>query len=84
MQITVDVSEKVAAKAEADGVSVETFVKTVAEKAAEPEQRVTWVRIPPGPYTHEEAGRNIRELSKGLTLGEGLTIKDLINEGRKY
>lgn len=84
MQITVDISEKVAAKAHADGVSVETFVKTVAEQAAEPEERVTWDRMKPGPYSPQEAGRNIRELSKGLTLGEGVTIQDLINEGRKY
>jgi hypothetical protein len=66
MQITVDISEKVAARAQADGVSVETFVKTVAEQAAEPEGRVTWDRMSPGPYTPQEAGRNIRELSKGL------------------
>jgi anthranilate/para-aminobenzoate synthase component II len=84
MQITIDISDEVAAKAQAAGLSVETFVQKAAERAAEPEQKVSWVRMTPGPYTPEEAGRNIRELSKGLTLGEGLTVKDLINEGRKY
>ena len=33
--------------------------------------------------TPAEAVDRIRELRKGLTLG-GLSIKDLINEGRKY
>jgi len=32
--------------------------------------------------TAREAARGIREMSKGVTLG-GLTIKDLINEGRR-
>ena len=34
-------------------------------------------------YTPEEAGRNIRELRRGVTLG-GLRIKDLIHEGHCY
>jgi hypothetical protein len=33
--------------------------------------------------TPAEAVERIRELRKGLSLG-GLSIKDLINEGRKY
>jgi hypothetical protein len=77
MQITLDVSEKVAARAEADGVSVEAFVKKVAERAADPE--ITWDPIGPGPYSPEEAVRNIRELSKNLTLGGGITWKELIH-----
>ena len=32
----------------------------------------------------EEAGRSIRELSKGNVLGPDLTIRDLIEEGRRY
>ena len=32
----------------------------------------------------EEAGRSIRELSKGNTLGPDLTIRDLVEEGRRY
>ena len=30
------------------------------------------------------AGEELAELAKGLTLGDGVTIKDLINEGRRY
>ena len=32
----------------------------------------------------EEAAANIRELRKGVTLGPDLTIRDLINEGRRF
>jgi len=32
----------------------------------------------------EEAAANIRELRKGVTLGPDLTIRDLIDEGRRY
>ena len=32
----------------------------------------------------QEAGRRIRELSKGNVLGPDLTIRDLIEEGRRY
>jgi hypothetical protein len=32
----------------------------------------------------EEAAANIRELRKGITLGPDLTIRDLINEGRRF
>jgi prevent-host-death family protein len=29
------------------------------------------------------AAQRIKELSKGITLGDGLTIRDLIDEGRR-
>lgn len=32
----------------------------------------------------EEAGRSIRELRKGNVLGPDLTIRDLIEEGRRF
>jgi prevent-host-death family protein len=31
-----------------------------------------------------QAMRRIRELRKGVTLGPGLTIRDLIDEGRRF
>ena len=31
----------------------------------------------------EQAAARIRQLRKGVTLGPGLTIRDLINEGRR-
>jgi hypothetical protein len=32
----------------------------------------------------EAAAARIRDLRKGVTLGPGLTIRDLINEGRRF
>jgi hypothetical protein len=32
----------------------------------------------------EEAAAGIRELRKGITLGPDLTIRDLINQGRRF
>jgi hypothetical protein len=84
MQITIDVSEKVAAQAEADGLSVEAFVQRVVERAAIRDAVLDLHRIPPGPYTPQEAGPNLRELSKSLTLGDDVTLKELIHEGHKY
>ncbi|MBL8233757.1 MAG: hypothetical protein JNL98_34990 [Bryobacterales bacterium] len=34
--------------------------------------------------SREEAGRSIRELRKGNVLGADLTIRDLIDEGRRF
>lgn len=34
--------------------------------------------------SREEAGRSIRELRKGNVLGPDLTIRDLIEEGRRF
>ena len=45
---------------------------------------------PPGPTeeqtrkARQEAGRSIRELSKGNSLGPDLTIRDLVEDGRRY
>jgi hypothetical protein len=35
-------------------------------------------------HAREEAGRRIRELRKGNILGPDLTIRDLIEEGRRF
>ena len=83
MTITVSVPEALARQAEAQGLSVEAYVERWAQQTAQTEGQVHWVRFGPGERTPEEAGRDIRELRKGITLG-GLKIKDLINEGRKH
>jgi hypothetical protein len=84
MQIKIDVSEKVAAQAEANGLSVERFAQQVVEDAAGATPRMEWDSFGPGPYKPQEAVRNIRELSERLTLGDDVTLKELIHEGHKY
>jgi Arc/MetJ-type ribon-helix-helix transcriptional regulator len=50
-------------------------LETLAEKEPPP--------VPGRTMTPAEAVADIRELRKGVTL-DGLRLKDLINEGRKY
>jgi hypothetical protein len=59
--------------------SPEEVVARALESLAEKERHAG----PAGTMTPAEAVDDIRELRKGVTLG-GLSIRDLINEGRKY
>jgi hypothetical protein len=83
MTITVDIRPEVQAElarqAAAHGRALEAHAASLLEDA---------VHLPPGihaPALDKEraraAGERIRELRKGVTLG-GLTIRDLIDEGR--
>jgi hypothetical protein len=83
MTITVDIRPEVQAElarqAAAQGRAIEAYVESLIEEA---------VDLPSGAnplgFNKERAqaaGARIRELSKGLTLG-GLTIRELIDEGR--
>jgi hypothetical protein len=77
MDVTIKVSEKLAAEARARGVSVEVYVQELlARKAieAESEQRLQSVNA---------AIERIQTLRKGNRLA-GLKTKDLIHEGHKY
>jgi hypothetical protein len=81
MQVTVNISDTLAAQIQASGLALETYVQgLVASDAAVPKHRL--VRLGPGPYSPAEAGRRIRELRKDNCL-DGLAIKDLIEEGRR-
>ena len=83
MTITVDINEEVQAELErravAQGLPIEAHVASLIEEA---------VDLPNGanaPTLNKEraqaAGARIREIGKGVTLG-GLTIRELIDEGR--
>jgi hypothetical protein len=85
MQVTIDIPEAFALKAEAAGVDVSTYLQRLIEKGvqAEVDGGTRLARWEPGPLTPAEAGVDIREMRKNLTLG-GIKIKDLIEEGRRY
>jgi hypothetical protein len=77
MEVTIKVSDRLAAEARERGVSVEVYVQEILAKRAlenTGEGRVQSVGA---------AIERILELRKGNKLG-GLPIKDLIHEGRKY
>jgi hypothetical protein len=76
MQVTINVPEQLAELAHSRGVAVEIYIEEVL--ARESQQA-----IPKDIPTISAAIDQLRELSKGNKL-DGLKIKDLINEGRKY
>lgn len=85
MQVTIDIPETVAHKAEAAGLDLTSYLQRLIEKDAlpYPEDSARFVRFGPGTKTPAEAGADILEMQKRYTLG-GIKIKDLIDEGRRY
>lgn len=84
MQVTIEISEIVAHKAEAAGLDVPTYLQRLIEKetlSSEGASRL--VRFGPGPLTPAEAGADILDMRKRLKLGD-VKIKELIEEGRRY
>ncbi|RSL16781.1 hypothetical protein EDE15_2306 [Edaphobacter aggregans] len=85
MQITIDIPETLAHKAEVAGVDVSTYLQRLIERdvLSESAGGTRLVRFEPGSKTPAEAGADILEMRKKLTL-DGIKIKDLIEEGRRY
>jgi hypothetical protein len=81
MQVTISISEELAAQVQARGLGLEAYVQglVVCDEAV---FQPRLVRLGPGPFSPAEAGRRIRELRKSNRL-DGLKIKDLIEEGRR-
>ena len=77
MKVKVNVPDRLAAEAQARGVSLELFVEQmIAQQALAPEGGAAQDSV-------SKAIERIRELRKQNTLG-GLRTKDLIHEGHKY
>ncbi len=86
MTLTIEVPERVVAKAAELGVPVETLVsRAINGIGAEPiPEGFRLLRgDEPAKYTPEEAGAVIREIQSRSTLG-GITIKELVEGGRRY
>jgi hypothetical protein len=77
MQVKINVPDRLAAKAQARGVSLEMYVEEILDR-----QLISAEEEPPKGSVSEAVDR-IRELRKHNTLG-GLKTKDLIHEGHKY
>jgi len=77
MQLTLNIPDETAALLEAKGLRIPEFVEEMLAKEAQ---------APPVSFDRSAASSavdRIIELRKNLTL-EGLKIRDLIDEGRKY
>lgn len=81
MALTIEIGREVeavlAAQARARGVPLDTYVKDLLEReAASGEEHSRMARL--------QAADRIRELGKEIRLGPDLTIRDLIQEGRRF
>lgn len=77
IELQPEIESRLAAQAEACGVTFSQYLKEVLVKQAErPAERADRRSV-------AQAIESIRELRKGNRLG-GLKIKDLIHEGHKY
>ncbi len=83
MTVIVSVPDQLAQQAHTAGLSVQSYIERLLEQEAQRREEPKWTRLGPGPLTPEQAGRDLREARKGVTLG-GLKIKDLVHEGHKY
>jgi hypothetical protein len=88
MQITIDVPESIAARAQACGLPLENYIQQVLEHDIASQQDQTpaasrWIRFGSQEHSPQEAADRILALQKGTRLG-GLKIKDLIHEDHKY
>ena len=81
MQITVNIPDEFAVQVQARGLALETYVQGLVRSAvAVPRGQL--IRLGPGPFSLEEAGRRIRNLRQNNNL-DGIKVKDLIEEGRR-
>ncbi len=85
MLVTIDIPESVVAEAKARGISVETLVREKIEVAPDNGHEATDLAVSQiRPMTPAEAGAALREMRKRYTLGDTVTIRQLIEEGRRY
>jgi hypothetical protein len=84
MQVTVNIPDELAAQAREKGVSVEVYVEQVLAGQCNANGGATeTTRSDSDNAKIKDAIAQMDELRKGVRL-DGLKIKDLINEGRKY
>jgi hypothetical protein len=75
LELTPDVQAGLLAQAQGSGLSLEAYAEQVLRERSR--------EAPLPPLTRSQiAGKRIRELRKGVTLG-GIPIKELIEEGRE-
>jgi hypothetical protein len=82
MQVTVNIPDELAAQAQAKGVSVEVYVEQMLAEQCNGQSSAFGTTTSDNAKIKDAIAR-MDELRKGVRL-DGLKIKDLINEGRKY
>ena len=78
-----DVVDRLTEEARQKGLSLDNYLlQTVLQKKTSNDTRLSEEAAKR--LAREEAGRSIRELRRGNVLGSDLTIRDLIEEGRRF
>ena len=78
-----DVVDRLTKEARRKGLSLDNYLlQTILQKKASNDTRLSDEAAKR--LAREEAGRSIRELRRGNVLGSDLTIRDLIEEGRRF
>jgi len=78
-----DVVDRLTAEARQKGLSLDDYVLQTILQQKTPNGTALFDEAAKS-QAREEAGRSIRELRKGNILGPDLTIRDLIEEGRRF
>ena len=86
LELTPEIEAGLIAQARAKGLSLDVYIKTLLQSQAVAEQALESGNAEEERRRKqlEAAAERIRELRKGITLGPGLSIRDLINEGRRF
>ncbi len=79
-----DVVARVTAEARAAGLTVDEYLLRNVQRANEPAAVSPPLDEAAARKRREEAGRRIREISQGKSLPPGETIRDWIEEGRRF
>ena len=79
MQVTVNIPDELAAQAREKGLTVEVYVERVLASQVEVQSETTHL----AQARARKAIDRMAELRKGIRL-DGIKMKDLIDEGRKY
>jgi hypothetical protein len=83
MQLTLDIPEKIERKAAELGVEVSVLIEQAFDFIAPDPPPPGFTRLGLPRWTREEATAVIKEIQRTHTLGGEVTIKQLIEEGRR-
>ena len=92
IEISPELEAALAAQARREGLTIQAYVESILAKEVRRPAGLTREdveRIVANETAEQRADRaaavdHIREARKGATLGPGLTVRDLIDEGRRF
>lgn len=83
MVMTIDIPESIVSEAALRGVPVEAIIQERLSRSSDYVSRPGFRRFGTSEQTPAKAAADIRDLRLGQTLGSDVTIRQLIEEGRR-